>query len=612
MFKRRFGDSFGAKPKRSGAFSALSSRGSSVARTPVARKTTVINAVPAGGGSGDKESLEDEEAQPSTPEIAWTTIPLHDPNDRLIYVSNTDPNRVTGGAWDSAHGSITNPYETIAAALGQMRDNSGDRLYLKCGDTFSGVFAFAFSLRGLSALRPMIFGSYGSGPRPVIDQLGSSYGFHTSGAVTLTHTWFIGIKFRSSTYNGSFQAINIEMNGGFSDLLLEDCHFENTSFGLLTNGATVRYDLRMRGCVFNSIYRQGLGLGCDGFLVAKIFGVLVEYCSFARCGWDVTKSGSGPHFLNHSGYLQGHLVNGASPGCEGVVFRHNITLDTGGVGLRGGGTAENNFAARTSDFAVGGSQFCDAPGVQMIIHNNVTTEVAKNGLATSYGYTLTGIGLPSYITNNIISGLAPDAVPADDIRVLFFQSIINPGPVTRAAWLAKTYIKNNIFFRAGTFENHGDSVGYDANMLELTDNDFQVDKTTGGVISFNPGGIVTASVKPQYARGNNFFCTTAEGTGWGYADGSYRPIATLTGPTFLNDTTATFVDHTVPGAYYVDPNRTAATYYVNELGNPDLGTSTLNFDAFRDAINAQSRETWNKLLTAPYINNYIRAGFARV
>ena len=85
----------------------------------------------------------------------WTTVtPARDTH--VIYVSSS-------GGSDGNNGlSPDSPVQTIAHAVGMLRDGSADWMLLKAGDTWnSGLGTWRKS--GRSNDEPMLIGSYGSG-----------------------------------------------------------------------------------------------------------------------------------------------------------------------------------------------------------------------------------------------------------------------------------------------------------------------------------------------------------------------------------------------------------------------------------------------------------------
>src|SRR5690349_9659591 len=92
----------------------------------------------------------------------WTTF-SPSAGSQTIYVSSS-----TGS--DSNSGlSPNSPVKTIAKGLSLLQNGSDDQLLLKAGDTFHESVNWPTGLSGMSASHPIVFSSYGTGPRPVID-----------------------------------------------------------------------------------------------------------------------------------------------------------------------------------------------------------------------------------------------------------------------------------------------------------------------------------------------------------------------------------------------------------------------------------------------------------
>lgn len=92
----------------------------------------------------------------------WPTIPSST-DSRTIYVSSS-----TGK--DSNLGrTIEMPVATIAVGLARLRNGHPDRLLLKAGDVFVNQSFGNLKVSGRSVSAPMVFGSYGTGPAPVVE-----------------------------------------------------------------------------------------------------------------------------------------------------------------------------------------------------------------------------------------------------------------------------------------------------------------------------------------------------------------------------------------------------------------------------------------------------------
>lgn len=530
--------------------------------------------------------------------ITWTTIPATDPSDRDIYVS--DSTGVDSGTFDATHGSITNPYQTLSAGIAQMRDGHGDRMWLKKGDTWTNQNFTNFTKSGVSSARPMIIGSYGTGARPIIDPQASQF---LTSSVTISNIWMIGLKCRSSTYNGTTSVNAIQFTTTANNILIEDCEISNCSVGAYWAGSNRHSNAELRGCQFLDCY-SAVGGNAMGLIIGACDGVLVDFCTFDDCGWKPSVPGSTATIFLHSIYIQGGDVNAGGPGCTGVTVNATFNFNTDGMQLRGGGTCTNNLVSRTRvGYVLGiGSQQQQPSGAQVTAEDNVCLEsqpaTTLDTLAVSYR--LGGVGIASTFNRNI-AGRTIGTLSTDDIRSIWFT---HPGDTSLVA-SALVSAADNILWHCGYWA--WDNGTYGSPCFTFTGNDFQIDPLYADSRCFrcNPASVLVN----QTASGNNYFSSQPEASGvWGEVNGSTMTIATWVGPSHLDDTTATFTDRT--SGYYLAPERTLGQYYVS-LGFTSLGTETLNHAAFVALARSQTKDTWVNAYTATFANDWIRKGFNR-
>ena len=93
----------------------------------------------------------------------WTDI-TESGDTHKIYVSNSSGNDAT-----AVVGDINHPYQTLSAAMAQVRDGYPDWVLLKAGDTWVDQSFGNLSVSGRSADEPLLLSSYGSGARPLIE-----------------------------------------------------------------------------------------------------------------------------------------------------------------------------------------------------------------------------------------------------------------------------------------------------------------------------------------------------------------------------------------------------------------------------------------------------------
>ena len=93
----------------------------------------------------------------------WTNI-TESSDTHKIYVSSSTGNDAT-----AVVGDINHPYQTLSAAMAQVRDGYPDWVLLKAGDTWVDQSFGNLSVSGRSADEPLLLSSYGSGARPLIE-----------------------------------------------------------------------------------------------------------------------------------------------------------------------------------------------------------------------------------------------------------------------------------------------------------------------------------------------------------------------------------------------------------------------------------------------------------
>src|SRR5437016_4734904 len=138
---------------------------------------------------------------------------------QTIYVSSS-----TGS--DSNNGlSPDSPVKTIAKGLSLLHNGSDDQLLLKAGDTFHESVKWPAGLSGMSASHPIVFSSYGTGPRPVIDS-GIKAGFEIYGNPPVNNVAIVGLDF----YSGARDPSSPEYTGATTG---------NTGISILSNSSNI-------------------------------------------------------------------------------------------------------------------------------------------------------------------------------------------------------------------------------------------------------------------------------------------------------------------------------------------------------------------------------------
>lgn len=564
----------------------------------------VLNSLGGSGSSGPYET------------ITWTEIPAlftdPDPNvaDREIYVSSSLGNDSYDGTSGTWLGLLVGPKRTLNGGLALVRNGHGDRLWLRKGDEFDDQNFTNFSASGASTGRPVIVGSYGSGARPVVKPH-SSQSFTNSGA--LSHIWIMGIKMRSSTYDGTGSVVNaVHFSTSASDILIEDCEISNAGVGIFLGGTNRHSDIRVRGCLIADCYTTGTD-DTHGFLSGATDGLTIEYTTFSDCGWKASVSGSTATVRRHAIYVQGGTTTAGGSGCTDVELKNNIILDTDGLQLRSGGICTGNVVSRVKvGITIGtGVNMQQPSGCGFTCEDNVVLEPQVFAALPTISYVLGGVGIASSFARNVAGRTISSDPNNDNVNCIWFTT---PGDATLFS-SATISFTDNIIFHAG-YWNWASGITYATGCLNFTGNDFQLDPLydldhnlpydrDAHCFRCNPSGVLAN----QVANGNNYWSSvpeTGDSSYWGYIAGNSTPIADWVGASNLDDATATFTDHT--SGFYTDPERTLGKYYVS-IGHTTLGSETLNHAGLRDLLRAQYKDSWDDELTAPAIVAYIQEGF---
>lgn len=313
-------------------------------------------------------------------DILWTTIPPTDASDRDIYCSDSAGSDVHTFGFDFGDGTLqgqqSRPFKTIQGAKAALRNLHGDRIWLKCGDTFTNVsgenvFGNMEGISGFSSLRRMIFGTYGVGARPILRT-------GTSSAISLAnhdnpsnHLLVLGLEMTAHAYDGSgVGPYGVAWLDHSTDVTLEDCYIHNwcvaVNYQAFTgSGIPIVHHALMaiRGCVLADTYNNDSNANnAHGVYADYCDGLTIEWCTFDQCGYFNNAATWWTQF-DHACYIQD--TNTA------VVFRYNVITNSDGVQVRPGGYVNHNVCSRTiQPFRLGGhSGALESPAVSYFEDN---------------------------------------------------------------------------------------------------------------------------------------------------------------------------------------------------------------------------------------------------
>jgi hypothetical protein len=333
-------------------------------------------------------------------------------DDRVIYVSNSTGNDGNDGSSPAkAVRSLDRGYDLI-------RDNHGDQMLLKRGDTWHGALPH-WNKSGDTSNNPMLLGAYGTGDRPLI-ATGGDPAFAAVGA-RIDHLAIQGIRFSATArdpdspdFNGGAThnvSIGVQFFAAGNDVLLEDCWVSDYGTNVtLQDARGAQSNVRLRRNVIVDAYSDG-SAHSEGLYAEGVHGLLLEENVFDHNGWNTKVSGAGATIFNHNAYLNSSTRD--------VVVRGNVFANASSHGLqaRSGGDIEDNlFIANPIGMSYGLVRGDGSPadgGVSGIVNGNVFL-----GLRDIAGQTRgTGIEIanikadgPTILSNNIFSNVSGNGV----------------------------------------------------------------------------------------------------------------------------------------------------------------------------------------------------------
>jgi hypothetical protein len=509
----------------------------------------------------------------------WTVV-APSPGARVIYVSNS-------AGIDSNSGlSASAPVKSLHRAESLLRNKSADEMLLKRGDVWNESLG-VWTVSGRSAADPVVVGSYGTGPRPLLEtgaQNGVTIGMTSSPAINYVN--FLGLNFYANSRDPASPVFSAAAAGtgcyGFyivartTGLSIEDCQIGDYATNISVEpyfGSTSNLTIR-RSTILNAYSANGSH--SQGLYANGVRGLLLEGNVFDHNGWNASVPGAGATIFNHDAYL--------SSDNTGVVVRGNIFANASSHGLqaRSGGDVENNVFLNDpigmSYGLVNGSPITPG-GVWGIVNGNVFIGTATiSGQVRGYGLEIgnTSPNAQTIVSNNIFSSNSGGDFPA--IMLEYGLGVTNP---SQAVGINNLNIEGNIVYdwTAGLSVEAGMQPGGTGatalNHLAIRNNAF--DHITGPDI-FEQKAPLNAS---QESLSNNTFSSAT----------SKVPAGRLG----AQATTQPFIDAA----------RSAATYNAS-LGGP------ASVAAFVSSAGQQSRQDWQASYTADAMAAYVQAGFQRV
>ncbi len=416
----------------------------------------------------------------------WTVV-KPPASAHIIYCSSSTGNDANNGLSPAA------PVQTLAHAIGLLRDHSADQLLLMRGDVWHSDLG-VWRKSGKSADQPMVIGAYGAGERPEL-MTGGESGFDAISNIDseIDNVDIIGIHFYSDgrdptspDFSGPVNATGIDVLTKTSNFLVEDCQIEGyfddinvqAFYGPISN-------VQIRRNVIDDAYATSSN--SEGLYAYGVTNLLIEGNIFDHNGYNDLVPGGQATWFNHDCYLAANNVN--------CTVRDNIFAEAAGYGLqaRAGGDIENNLfindpvgmtfgLVNGADVAPGGATGV-VNGNVFIGGANIGTIQGGSGLQIGN----TRPGYPTVISNNIFTTGVPnapaaitltygmgdsnpqDAVGINDLNIedniidnwnngVFVDSGFQPGGTGLQAF-NNVQIRNNVFQNiAGTVVTHGQPI----------------------------------------------------------------------------------------------------------------------------------------------------------
>lgn len=516
----------------------------------------------------------------------WTQFtPSSD--SRIIYVSDADGDNGTAVFYSPSSSEVgTDPfnpsstvlsYQTLAAAMTQVRTGFPDWILLKRGDTFTNQHFGTINLSGRSETEPIFIGSYGnvSTERPLI-LTGASNLISFTGSSS--HIALVGLHALPHTRSGSDEpsAVFI-LNAPFESFLVEDCYFDQYFMHLVVQdyvNTTIHThrNFTARRNILTNAYKIGGGGG--GVYMHQIDGILFEENMIDHNGWNESIAGANATGFSHNTYFQSS--------CRNLIFRNNIVSNASavGIGARCGGTITNNLLfSNPRNLFVGSFD----QGQINWPTDAVGGEVAYNVILGARPESFDG-------GNGITLDRVRDVAVHHNI-VAHFTQTANYNIGIGVDHVDDITVRKNIVYKWGNNQSSGPAyasgLSFGTNRLNTSvvdSNDLQMENLQGYCMNFN------GSFNQVQLNGNRYH-NIASAVNW-FANGSYATWLSSSG-----ETNSLQVD--VP---YLDPERSISTYLTS------IGASGTTSD-FVQSCKQQRKGNWNVELSAAEVNSYIRIGF---
>lgn len=343
-------------------------------------------------------------------------------DSRIIYVSSSEGNDATAEFYSTAQignnprqpAVTVKPYQSIQAAIEQIRDGYPDWVLLKTGDTWTYEMLQLHDIgQGRSPQERIVFTWYGSGDqRPVIQTDGNgirSWGKNYANLHQGIHFWaFVGIEF----YNNKADPLNSDyssavthtqgtsLSAGGSYLLFEDCKFNYLE--IIVQGVDRNWEqveIR-RNIVVDTYYINSCNdrpKRPSGIFAKHIVNLLLEENTFDHNGWSEHFPNSGRNAYNHNLYMSWEIY-------QDVISRGNINSRASGNAAqwRGGAHVEKNLYIQGPAGVFVGHENGNAASVAVkdnVVLEGITMGDCSQATSATWGITLDQDDFAAFNTN---------------------------------------------------------------------------------------------------------------------------------------------------------------------------------------------------------------------
>ena len=515
-------------------------------------------------------------------------------DSRLIYVSQSEGDDATATFYTSSSPEIGSDafqptgqiqaYQTLNAALTQLRSGFPDWLLLKKGDIWESERFGVVFLSGRNENEPMLIGAYGTEMvRPIVRTNGQE-AIHFHGAANTNHFAIVGLQLEAGSRQPSDDPNGITLFSSFENFLIEDCvissFFNNLVSHNLGNEGEYRRDLRVRRSIIVDAYTLNEG-HANALFISNVDGILFEENLLDHNGWREDITGADPTPFRHNSYFQ--------VGNQALIFRANIVARaaaTGG-GHRCGGVIDNNL------------YLSNPQNIQFGTFENTIPDVANYVVGEVKNNVVLGARVESFDDGRGVSvAKAQNVAIYHNIVAHFFGMSNYPRGIAITDGFSDLDIYENIVYNWGNNQIPSSENQYAASsgllifgtalgMTMVQDNQIQ-HHNEGGRCLVNNSGFSNVNFQ------NQIYYSEIEANRWFEPGGTYQNWLTNSGETGSQ----------VLVLNYVEPLR-LIPHYMTLLG--EVG----GLAEFLELVRLQSKDNWSEDLMASTINCWVRQGFQR-